>query len=503
MKNIELSQKIFRALAAQGLSEVVVCAGARNAPLVGILSACENLKVYSFFEERSAGFFALGRAQVSRSPVAVVTTSGTAVAELLPAMIEAEHQGVPLVAVSADRPRSYRGSGSPQSIVQPGLFSHFIERDWDIEGEFDGEFLWSRRRPVHVNVCFDEPLLDQVCEKWSVKAIASPAPENRGRKEKPVAIAAKKPLVILSGLNVGVALELVPLLQKWGRPVWAEGTSKLRRHPGLSELEILGGERSLKNMDFDGVIRIGGVPTLRFWRDLETSSLPLWNFSELPYSGTARERRVGDLNEVFDLKTEFQIWSGDERARDREEGQRLLTLFEKFPLSEPALVATLSRRIEKNARVFLGNSLPIREWDLAAQGPHADVHANRGVNGIDGLFSTFYGLADALRPNWCVVGDLSALYDLSGPWALRQREIAQSRIVIINNGGGKIFERIFKNPLFENRHEIEFSGFAQLWKLPYRRVTDLNKEISFEPQLILEVIPCAEQTAAFWKAWDA
>lgn len=501
MKNIELSQVIFQALAAQGLSEVVVCAGARNAPLVGVLSACENLKVYSFFEERSAGFFALGRAQALRAPVAVVTTSGTAVAELLPALIEADHQGVPLVAVSADRPSLYRGSGSPQSIVQPGLFSHFIEREWDIEGAFDGEFSWSRRRPIHVNVCFDEPLLDQACGGWSVKANVPPA-KNSDQREKSAAITAKKPLVILSGLNTGAALELVPLLQKWGRPIWAEGTSKLRRHPGLNELEILGGEHSLKNMDFDGVIRVGGVPTLRFWRDLETSSLPLWNFSDLPYSGMARAREVFQLGEVFELKTEFQTWQSDERARDREEARRLLTLFEKFPRSEPALTAALSQRIEKNARVFLGNSLPIREWDLAAQGSHTDVVANRGVNGIDGLFSTFYGLADSRRPNWCLVGDLSALYDLSGPWALQQREIAQSRIAIINNGGGKIFERIFGNPLFENRHEIEFSGFARLWKLPYLRVTDLSKDISFEPHQILEVVPCAEQTAAFWKAWE-
>ena len=111
------------------MRNVVLCAGARNAPFVSLLSGTHDFTVLAFFEERAAGFFALGKMQSEGLPVAVITTSGTAAAELLPAVIEADYQGLPLIVISADRPRHYRGSGAPQTINQISTERRYLDPD--------------------------------------------------------------------------------------------------------------------------------------------------------------------------------------------------------------------------------------------------------------------------------------------------------------------------------------------------------------------------------------
>ena len=150
--------------------------------------------------------------------------------------------------------------------------------------------------------------------------------------------------------------------------------------------------------------------------------------------------------------------------------------------------------------IFLGNSLPIREWDAAAvREKRFHVFANRGVNGIDGLISTFIGLADPDKENWAVIGDLSALYDLSGPWANRLRKIKSLNIVILNNRGGRIFSRIFNNRLFENEHEVEFSGLAALWGWDYQKIENLDELNPALGPRIIEIVPDNSQTTEFWQ----
>ena len=129
---------------ARGAADFCACSGSRNAPLLAVLSSTSGIRVWSFVDERSAAFFALGRAKLTGVPAAVVTTSGTAVAELLPAVIEAYYSGTPLIVITADRPARYRGSGAPQCIEQEGIFGPYV-----------GGCV------THVNVEFDEPLIDE------------------------------------------------------------------------------------------------------------------------------------------------------------------------------------------------------------------------------------------------------------------------------------------------------------------------------------------------------
>lgn len=150
MDNVHRAARLIDEVRAAGVTEVCVCAGSRNSPLLAVLGKRDDLRLFSFVDERSAAFFAIGRAKVHGAPVAVVTTSGTAVAELLPATIEAYYSGIPLILITADRPASFRGTGAPQSIEQVGIFGAYAATSLEN---------WPRTGPLHINIEFDEPLL--------------------------------------------------------------------------------------------------------------------------------------------------------------------------------------------------------------------------------------------------------------------------------------------------------------------------------------------------------
>lgn len=149
MGNIERASRLIEEVRAAGAGEFCVCAGSRNSPLLAVLGK-SDARLFSFVDERSAAFFALGRIKLHGAPVAVVTTSGTAVAELLPATIEAYYSGLPLVLLTADRPARFRGTGAPQSIEQLEIFGPYAETSLS---------MWTGLRPLHLNLEFDEPLL--------------------------------------------------------------------------------------------------------------------------------------------------------------------------------------------------------------------------------------------------------------------------------------------------------------------------------------------------------
>jgi 2-succinyl-5-enolpyruvyl-6-hydroxy-3-cyclohexene-1-carboxylate synthase len=501
MSNIAWSRALFEELSRSGVREVVLCAGARNAPLVAVLSQAQGIRVHSFFEERSAGFFAIGRMQADGFPVAVCTTSGTAVAELLPAVVEAHYQSLPLIVISADRPKSYRGSGAPQTIVQPGLFSSYVGKEWDLDVNSAIPEVRVGRAPLHFNICLDEPLLDEPLVKWT-------APSARPQGAPAVTavsanISAVKPLVIVGRLSAEQARAVEPVLRSWGRPVFAEGLSHLRGSAGLAGVEIQGGEESIAALKIDGVIRIGDVPTLRYWRDLEKSPLPVWHFSKSSFSGLPRCKEVWPLQALQSVKVRFEVWEAGEREIDVHRSRKLQELLSEFPLSEASWVRRTSEWAPSDSRILLGNSLPIREWDLAAvREKNFALFGNRGTNGIDGLISTFIGVVEPKKPNWALIGDLSALYDLSGPWALRGRPVEDLSLVIINNGGGKIFERIFKNPLFENSHTLNFENWAKMWSWSYQRLSRIEDIPSVQGPRVLEIVPDPSHTRAFCEAWE-
>jgi len=516
--NLRRAEQILSALAQAGVGEVCLCPGGRNSPLVVALQQGTGIHRFTFFEERSAGFFALGRARLTGSPVAVITTSGTAVAELLPAAVEAHYSGTPLVLVTADRPSTYRGTGAPQAIEQRGIFGEFATTVFDGESPQDRLDLrdWDAAGPIHVNVRFDEPLVDGEPERrrYDVARYAKsqqqpdPAPLLEFLRR------SARPLVVLGSLNREDHAATRAFLRQLGAPVYAEPASGLREDPSLADLVLTSGERILRHADFDAVLRIGGVPTVRLWRDLETvrRNVPVFSVSGVPFRGLTRSALlhapVGDCLRDLEIRpggAERGDFRDELLQRDRTGHARLLRLFEEDPQAEPSLIRALSGVVPVESLVYLGNSLPIREWDLAAERVPRDwtVSVNRGANGIDGQLSTFFGSCAPGREHWALLGDLTVLYDLSAPWALSQIESGPIRVVIVNNGGGQIFARLHTDPIFLNPHELRFGDWARMWHLDYRHISTVPRDEPWPQRVVVELAPDAEATERFWRAYDA
>jgi 2-succinyl-5-enolpyruvyl-6-hydroxy-3-cyclohexene-1-carboxylate synthase len=511
--NLERGRQAITLAAELGARDFAVCAGSRNSPLLAVLGVSTGVRLYPFVDERSAAFFALGRAKLTGRPAVVVTTSGTAVAELLPAAIEAYYSGLPLIFITADRPARFRGTGAPQCIEQPALLGCYAATD---------AASWNGRMALHLNVEFDEPLIDEpigaetgvAIDPGNAAPIRPSVVEGRVRAANEIALPAN-PLVIVGGLYAGDREQVVDFLLRLGAPVYAEPLSGLRSDERLRDLLIISSERMIARASFDGVIRIGNVPTLRFWRDLEESrrELPVVHFSELPFPGLTRGE-VHPLEALSAIETKPFELDGRFLLKDRMLAGELVRLLNEEPRSELALLRSLSRQLPEDTRLYLGNSLPIREWDLAAiRGWEPVIEANRGANGIDGQLSTFFGQCDPKATNVAVVGDLTAIYDLNAPWIVRQLDPdLRFTIVIVNNGGGRIFSRVaslkplepaVREGLIENVHPLHFKQWASMWSLPYRKVTSATADLTFEGRAVLELVPSEAASRRVWEGYDA
>lgn len=493
--NLQWSESVIGKLKSSGVRLFCVCPGARNAALIEILSRQNDVSVKTFVDERSAGFFALGHALEKQEPVVVCTTSGTAVAELLSATIEAFHVGAPLVLLTADRPRRFRGRGAPQAIDQLEFMKSHVHQQWDlVDGKTDFEI--SGTGPVQINLCFEEPIL------------GNPA---SFKDNVPKPAVGDQPLIILGSLTDSEKHFAKGFLQTNPGYYLAES------HSGLCGLKLDSGMTAVPshvvNADnftnwFDSVIRIGGVPSLRLWRDLEhkLSHIPVMSYSGVSLSGLGREetcpKPVSDLKDLQlkpgkefpELNDSFSHW-------EKRRGELLLEL----PKSELAMVGKLSELLPAKAKVFLGNSLPVREWDtMALSRSDLQVRSQRGVNGIDGLISTFFGRLDPMVENVLLIGDLSTIYDSNAWWVWKQAlgspKDLPAKIVVINNGGGRIFRRLFENPALQSEHDFEFSELARLFEWNYFRWTHCS-QMTWEglpEQCLIELQPSLEESDSAW-----
>ncbi len=450
---------VIEAVLAAGVQEFVVCGGARNSALVIVLAALgDKVRLWQHFDERAAGFFAIGRIRVTERPVAVVTTSGTAAAELLPAVIEAHYQGLPLVALTADRPEHYRGSGAPQAIEQPGLFSCYAEMS-DISDVADLEIQiqnwdnkWRWRGPLHVNVCLDEPdttTLPALRASGAViRSELMPCIRSLTEVQELIHESATVELDVLVALNLGPVpgslaanrlimaadmnaseahMNQVTVAEGRGL-LYAEASSGLRDIPALSPCMVRSGDATLRHLPVREVYRFGGVSSTRYWRDLEVNeTVSVTVFSRKRYTGLARITQTASSPEWPAMAS--SVPAAEYLARDAALYARLGELLTQFPGSEPALFRRLSQVIPQDATVLTGNSLAIREWNLCAEyGRGHRVHVLRGANGIDGNLSAFLGIAADAPEAWCITGDLTTLYDLNAPWMLRQLPAGRRRL---------------------------------------------------------------------------
>ncbi len=526
--NVEIAENIVYQLARKGIYSFCICPGGRIAPFVEVLSKSKGLEVLSFFEERSAGFFALGRTERDRRPTAVLTTSGTAVAELLPSVIEACYSAWPLALITADRPLKFGQKGSPQTLKNAlQVLKDYCQTSKNITQLKDADISdWpADKGSLHLNVCFDEPLLDKEARcldfsGWGKKTVSiCPSFDSPDKKSAPKEIKAffkicKKPLLLAGRLKAEERTAVQDILIHYTGPFYAESLSCLENGPG----QLLSGEKILNyswtKKEIDGVIRLGGIPRTRFWKDLEKLSLPVLNLSSPPfYAGLSRPSFNQPLgtSSVRALKTcllALPPFGDSLKDFDREQLKKWKDILKSHPQSEYVWLLTLKKSLKGDSKIFLGNSSPIRLWSMAdfCEKKGLSVTGQAGVNGIDGLVSRFLGGCEEQKNNVGILGDLSLLYDMAGFWGAKR--CPAWTLAVINNFGGQIFSRLFNNPSFLNTHKLSFHGLAKMWGLNY----SLYSQPSFfkwpdKPYSLVEIRPQAEDTKACFKKyvslWDS
>ena len=506
MKSKVLARAIFQNLVkGLGVDCAVVCAGARNAPLVKALEE-SGLECFHFFHENSAGFFALGLAKKGRKPV-VLCTSGTAVAQLLSPCIEAFYDDRFMVFLTADRPKSYRDSGAPQSIKQNNIFKDFVSVGLDIDDPTEIVKLeFSNSKPVHINVCLDNPLWwedantgNETEVVWSLqdKAFSEITPT--------IKLHAKASILVASRLSKKEANNLRAFLQKQsGLSIYLEASSCLLREEFSDRHHVIYSEQELvsifEKQKVSQILHLGGVPTNKLWRLIaEDDLLQVDSIGSGPFSGLLHAKRYQtELTESF---LDSIVVEGNKDIQN-ERSDIFESFVADFPQSEAALYPRIKSCIKETDFVYVGNSMPIRYYDMGRIPQCLAFDCNRGVNGIDGQLSSFLGASPkAAKRAICILGDLTFFYELSALWAAKYSECENICIVVVNNAGGKIFDRVFPRNPFANPHDYSFEKIAEFYSFSYLK--NPPDKLPEKGKWIVELNPDEEATNLFHKEWDA
>jgi 2-succinyl-5-enolpyruvyl-6-hydroxy-3-cyclohexene-1-carboxylate synthase len=490
-----LARDVVAALLGAGVREVVLAPGSRNAPLAFALHDAMDaglLRLHTRVDERTAAFLALGLTKVG-APAAVVCTSGTAVANLHPAVLEAAHAGLGLVVVSADRPASLRGTGASQTTDQVRIFGDMATFHDVADGDDLAEVLpsladlpWAQR-PLHLNVQLTPPLVPQ--ERWQAAPtdLASPF-VRREKAPHQFELRAGPRTVVVAGDDAGPRARV--LAQSAGWPLLAEPTSGSRTgdHAIRCYRLLLDGELGRR---IERVV-VAGHPTLSrpVTRLLEREDVEV---VAVEHAGAWAERPFPVARTVRALRVEHPddpAWLEEWRAADREVGRRLDALLAAEPDLTPHEVAgAVSRALPPGGLLFVGASSPIRDLDLMVArydvGDRRKVVANRGLAGIDGTISSATGAALG-RPHstraLALMGDVTFVHDATGLVIGPREERPDLTIVVVNDDGGSIFAMLEQgaqqyadryDALFGTPHGTDLASLCAATRTPHLRVTSL------------------------------
>lgn len=493
-----LGQVVVDELVRCGVTDAVLCPGSRNAPLSFALHAADaagRLRLHVRLDERTAAFLALGLAQRSGRPVPVCTTSGTAVANLHPAVLEASYSGVPLVALTADRPPQLVGTGANQTIEQPGIFGRAVRHTValtsvgaDVAAE-QGRWRSAVDRavttalsgpgPVHLNVAFAEPLVPDGPDApppgrpdgapWTI----APPP---ARTVPPLPLDPAAPTLVIAGHGAPPLDVDAPVIAEPSAGCWP---SALRTGPWLLEVDtalprpeqvVVAGRptlhRSVQRLLADPKIAVYAVAGTAPWPDV---------------AGTVRA--VGALPALSPPPAFTKAWqTADLRAAAALDA----ALHDPTAPVGLRLARTLVDALPDGALLVLGSSNPVRDVALAAV-PRGGltVCSNRGVAGIDGTVSTAIGAALAHPgPAYALIGDLTFLHDCTGLIIGPGEPSPDLTIVVLNDAGAGIFglleqgapeyadafERVFGTP-----HRVELDALCAATGTGYTRCEDLRE----------------------------
>ncbi len=492
MTSTDVARELVLQLAAAGVRDVVLCPGSRSAPLAYALADAEAaglLRAHVRVDERTAGFYALGlikaaTLQGETRPVAVVTTSGTAVANLHPAVLEASHTGLPLLVLSADRPHEWRHTGASQTTLQPGMFGEAVRWSSElparvnpasIRGQVARAVAAARGTltrdpgPAQINVGFAEPLVPG--EAWPVPALPDPIAVAPAPAAAPLRLPAGRRTLAVAGDAAGPDAARVALAAGW--PLLAEPSSAARLPGAIAHYQAL--LAAGLAADAERVV-VFGHPTLS---RTVSALLGRADLEVIVVSGTARWTDVmGRASAVVAAVTPDAPAAADAAwlERWRAADAAAARTSDPTPIQRAALAAWAGEGV-----LLLGSSNTVRAFDAVAPGARRGerVLANRGLAGIDGLISTAHGLAAGLGERVTVVlGDLSFAHDVGGLARGVHEADVDLDVVVLNDQGGGIFAGLehgaAPRPLFARffgtAQQLDVAGLARGFAADYVRV---------------------------------
>ena len=518
-------------LARSGLRDVCIAPGSRSTPLALAFYAHPAIQLYTHLDERSAGFFALGLALAADRPAALVCTSGTAVANFFPAVVEANMSQVPLLVLTADRPPELRHSGANQTIDQVKLFGDHVL--WAVDAalpEKDAPEIalrnlrtlaaravaaadGLRKGPVHLNFPFRKPLEPQTVENWHVlttlmtEAGTPPSTRIEHGSIRPLERQVDELVNLIGRSSQGMIIcgprcpsgefpeAVAQLARLAGYPLLADPLSGVRFGPHTAGAPVCGGydtylrayERFPKP---ELILRFGAVPV-----SSHLNQFLAHNESALQVH--VRENGVwADENHMTGLFLQVNEPALCRSLAVRQDQPRQSVWLEAWleleaqcwQAIDQAIVgrefdgsyaADLLDLLPDRSALLAGNSLPVRHVNQFGR-PTArslQVFANRGASGIDGNLSTGLGIAaQTKQPTTILTGDITFYHDSNGLLALRHLESREITFVVLNNSGGGIFRRLpvakFEPPfdeLFGAPHGLNLADIARTYRLDYQR----------------------------------
>ena len=438
-----LARVVVRQLIEAGITDAVISPGSRNAPIsLAMFAASEKgfLKLHIRIDERSAAYLALGLAKASGRPVPIVCTSGTAVANYHPAVLEAHHSNVPLLVLTADRPAILRRTGANQTTEQARIFGTAVRYFADVSGgvfPLDLPLDSLHRGPVHLNLQFEEPLLPDDQSDWlsEIKVVARAKPA--GKSAGTLKVNTSRGVLVVGhdrgGLTVAEVSQIAADLN-W--PVIAEDPLSFPAAIAHAAL-FLASPSIRKNLSPETVVIIGRTTLSRSINALIASAKSQIVID--PRMATVDTYRVADQRFIAAPIVVSQPADLEWHEQWQKLSQRTSKLVSEISnWSESALARELAKQL--SGVVFIASSRPIRDIEsFATARTGIETFANRGLAGIDGNISTALGIATARQSATAVIGDLAFLHDLTG---LVGNTSANLRIIAINNDGGGIFSTL-------------------------------------------------------------
>ena len=488
-----------------GVDAVCISPGSRSTPLVLAFARHGAFDVHVILDERSAAFFALGRASATGKPAALVCTSGTATANYLPAIVEASMSNVPMIVLTADRTPSLRGTGANQTIDQHQLYGGYVRMFMETgvpRAHAHAAKMWrtlARRAvettqtgPIHINMPFEEPLTPTGAEVDLGTTDPKPAqnlttPSINVESFRDLLLSERG--AIVAGQIDDDAQAVAALAEHVGWPLIAEPLSGLRV-PGdaLSAGQaLLGDDRFAEQHAPEAVLQFGRTPTSRATQRFVAAAARLGVIGERPADPAKAAKQTLSAPEGAAARALIKLvsendgtWLKEWRDADAVARGALDTFLdgEKQPF-EIRVARDVAAAVPDGTTLVVASSTPVRDLDFA-MGPREGLRviANRGASGIDGFVSTVLGVASAGSPTVALAGDLSVLHDAAGLlWVARRGEPVI--FVVLNNKGGGIFDLLpsaalpENDALFATAHEIDLRALAAAAGIGYETGTDL------------------------------